>query len=225
MCAPASSGRRGWGTVDAECALRAAPRTGPHEGAERESPSNIRLPLVGRVIGDTGEQAHLPAQQPPPGEDPRVPAADAHAGGPRHPGRPASQGPRQPVRLSCVLPAVARLRRREDFTLVVRRGQRAGRGTLVVHRLIAGGGAPSCPSCPPRVGFIVGRGVGNAVRRHEVSRRLRHLMRERLDRLVRGDRLVIRANPASAGRTSAELAADLDRALSRLGVVEEAVAQ
>lgn len=50
-------------------------------------------------------------------------------------------------------------------------------------------------------------------------------MRERLDRLERGDRLVIRANPASAGRTSAELAADLDRALSRLGVDEEAVAQ
>ncbi len=67
--------------------------------------------------------------------------------------------------------------------------------------------------------------MGNAVRRHEVSRRLRHLMRERLDRLERGDRLVIRANPASAGRTSAELAADLDRALSRLGVDEEAVAQ
>lgn len=70
----------------------------------------------------------------------------------------------------------------------------------------------------PRVGFAVGRGVGNAVRRNEVSRRLRHLMRDRLDRLEAADRLVIRANPAAAGRTSGQLAEDLDGALYRLGV-------
>jgi len=109
------------------------------------------------------------------------------------------------------LPAAARLRRREDFTAVLRRGHRAGRGAVVVHRLADGG-----ETRPPRVGLVVGRGVGNAVRRHEVSRRLRHLMRDRLDRLDAGDRMVIRANPSAGGASSAELGADLDRALTRL---------
>jgi ribonuclease P protein component len=63
----------------------------------------------------------------------------------------------------------------------------------------------------------VSRGVGGAVVRNRVRRRLRHLMRERLDRLPPGARVVIRANPAAADRSSAQLAADLDRALTRAG--------
>src|SRR5919112_777191 len=44
------------------------------------------------------EQAHLPAQQPPPGEDPRVPAAHAHPCRPRDHLRPPPQGPRRALR-------------------------------------------------------------------------------------------------------------------------------
>jgi ribonuclease P protein component len=110
-----------------------------------------------------------------------------------------------------VLPAPARLRRREDFTLAVRRGRRAGRRTLVVHHLVPEGAVPEA-----RVGFVVGRAVGNSVVRHRVSRQLRHLVRDRLDRLPAGSLLVVRALPSAAGADSADLGRDLDAALTRL---------
>ena len=139
-----------------------------------------------------------------------------------------------------MLPAAARLRRREDFSLVVRRGRRAGRATLVAHYLPpdlssppdaaragggdpygaagpaeAGGAAPA-PAGTPRAGFVVGRAVGGSVVRHRVVRRLRHLVRDRLDRLQPGSRLVVRALPAAAAADSAALGADLDAALAHL---------
>jgi ribonuclease P protein component len=113
-----------------------------------------------------------------------------------------------------VLPAPARLRRREDFTLAVRRGARAGRGTLVVHYLPAEPGAATAPVA--RVGFVVGRAVGNSVIRHRTVRRLRHLVRDRLDRLPAGSIVVVRALPPAAGADSAGLGRDLDAALARL---------
>jgi ribonuclease P protein component len=110
-----------------------------------------------------------------------------------------------------VLPAPARLRRRDDFTLAVRRGRRAGRGTLVAHFL-----ASAAPELPARAGFVVGRAVGNSVVRHRTVRRLRHLVAARLDRLPAGSILVVRALPPAAAADSAALGRDLDAALSRL---------
>jgi ribonuclease P protein component len=107
-----------------------------------------------------------------------------------------------------VLPAAARLRARTDFTATVRRGVRAAVPALVVH--LADGSAAT-----PQVGFIVTRAVGGAVQRNRVRRRLRHLMRGRLDRLPAGATVVVRVNPAAVTRSSAELAVDLDRALTR----------
>lgn len=52
--------------------------------------------------------------------------------------------------------------------------------------------------------------------RHRVQRRLRHLLRDRLDAIPSGTLLVVRALPAAAGASSADLAADLDAALGRL---------
>jgi ribonuclease P protein component len=49
-----------------------------------------------------------------------------------------------------------------------------------------------------------------------VKRRLRHVVRDRLAELPNGARLVVRALPPAAAATSAELAGDLDSALSRL---------
>jgi len=69
---------------------------------------------------------------------------------------------------------------------------------------------------PAQVGFVVGRAVGGSVQRHRVVRQLRHLVRDRLDRLPAGSRLVVRAQPLAAGRGSAELGRDLDAALARL---------
>lgn len=58
------------------------------------------------------------------------------------------------------------------------------------------------------------RSVGNAVTRNRVKRRLRHLMRERLEQLGPVT-VVVRALPASAAASSADLARDLDHTLAK----------
>lgn len=114
-----------------------------------------------------------------------------------------------------MLPAAQRLRRSEDFTTAVRRGGRAGNRHLVVHLWTpVNDGTPT--SGPPRVGFVVSKAVGGSVVRHRVTRRLRHLARERTVRLPAGALLVVRALPAAATATSTELATSMDRALTRL---------
>jgi len=129
-----------------------------------------------------------------------------------------------------VLPPAARLRRREDFTRATRAGRRTARGGLVVHladpvRLVrpvgSGGSAGGGPeerlaSGPARVGFVVPKAVGGAVVRNRVVRRLRHLVRARLEALPRESTVVVRAMPSAAGLTSVQLGSDLDAALGRL---------
>ncbi|GAA0940533.1 ribonuclease P protein component [Actinocorallia libanotica] len=110
-----------------------------------------------------------------------------------------------------MLPSGHRMRRRHEFTLAVRRGVRAGRPHLVAH-LFTGGEADG----NSLVGFIVSKSVGNSVVRGRVQRRLRHLVRDRLDLLPPGSLLVVRANPKAASASSEELARDLDSALGRL---------
>ncbi len=73
----------------------------------------------------------------------------------------------------------------------------------------------SSPGDDPRAGFVVSKAVGGSVVRHAVARRLRHVVRPRLAVLPSGSRLVVRALPASATATSAQLAVDLDAALER----------
>jgi len=109
-----------------------------------------------------------------------------------------------------VLPRSARLRRSSDFTEVVRRGRRAARGTVTVHLLVRDDAEP------PRAGLVVGKAVGGSVVRSQVSRRLRHLLRDRLLQLPAGSRLVVRAAPAAASASSGRLGADLDAALERV---------
>ncbi|NYI05406.1 ribonuclease P protein component [Allostreptomyces psammosilenae] len=60
------------------------------------------------------------------------------------------------------------------------------------------------------------KAVGPAVVRNKVKRRLRHLVRERLDRLPAGSLLVVRALPPAADGDVTVLAEDLDAALRRL---------
>ncbi|HVW43760.1 MAG TPA: ribonuclease P protein component [Amycolatopsis sp.] len=116
-----------------------------------------------------------------------------------------------------MLPAAARLRRSEDFREVMRRGSRAGRRRLVVHALPAS----NPPAHRARAGFVVSKSVGNSVVRHRVTRRLRHLVVDRLGTVPDGSSLVIRALPPAAEATSAELAADLDAALRRLRLLPD----
>jgi ribonuclease P protein component len=107
-----------------------------------------------------------------------------------------------------VLPAAHRLRTSREFSQVVRGGRRAGRPLLTVH--LDGDGVGTT------AGLVVSKAVGGSVVRHQVARRLRHLLGTRLPALPAGTRLVVRAAPGAATATSAELGADLDRALARL---------
>ena len=68
----------------------------------------------------------------------------------------------------------------------------------------------------PRAGFVVGRTVGNSVVRHRVTRRLRAVVLDQLDRLPPTADLVVRARPEAATATSAELARDLTAGLDRV---------
>ena len=116
-----------------------------------------------------------------------------------------------------MLARTSRLHRSLDFTAVLRGGRRASRPTLTVHLLLPDPSQDVAPDgsagAPPRAGLVVSRAVGGSVVRSTVSRRLRHLLRERLDALPSGTRLVVRASPAAATADSRALGDDLDAAL------------
>ena len=97
----------------------------------------------------------------------------------------------------------------------MRGGVRAGTATLVVHLGPAEGERDASAPSPVRVGFVVGRTVGNAVIRNQVKRRLRHLVRDRIHTVPGDSLLVVRALPGAGTASSGALAEDLDRALAR----------
>lgn len=99
-----------------------------------------------------------------------------------------------------------------DFAQAIRRGQRAGTRSLVLHLVLPAGVAAQDSQ---QVGFVVSKAVGNAVTRNQVKRRLRHLARERLTSLPASAVLVVRALPPAARATYDELGRDFDSALSR----------
>ncbi len=65
----------------------------------------------------------------------------------------------------------------------------------------------------PVVGLVVSKAVGNAVTRNRVKRRLRELVRARLEVLPQRSCVVVRALPPSAQLPYAQLGADLDGAI------------
>lgn len=75
---------------------------------------------------------------------------------------------------------------------------------------------------PPRVGFVVSRAVGNAVVRNRTKRRLRAVVASRLDGIPAGCDVVVRAQPAAATATFAQLSDALNpllhKAIGRLEV-------
>jgi ribonuclease P protein component len=118
-----------------------------------------------------------------------------------------------------VLSASHRLTAAADFRQAVRRGRRAGGPLVVVHLATGNVDKPTSElegGVPVRVGFVVSKAVGTAVTRNRVKRRLRHLMRERAASLGDDTLVVVRALPAAAGASYAELGAELDRCLGRV---------
>ena len=113
-----------------------------------------------------------------------------------------------------MLPPEHRLTDGASFQQTVRAGRRAGSRTVVVH--LADGVDASVGVPGPRIGFVVSKAVGNAVVRNRVKRRLRHLAREHVSSLPGSAALVVRALPASATASYAELSTDLARCLARV---------
>lgn len=107
------------------------------------------------------------------------------------------------------------MRSGDDFRRTIRSGTKGAQPTLVTHVVLK----PSVPGTGGHtsVGFVVSKAVGTAVERNRVKRQLRHLMRDRIDSLPRGSRVVVRALPASNGAGSATLSQHLDLALARAG--------
>ena len=109
-----------------------------------------------------------------------------------------------------MLPARNRMTRSSEFGVTVRHGVRSAQPDLVVHALRGGADADG-----PKIGLVVAKSVGNAVQRHRVSRRLRHVSRALLAGLGPADRVVIRALPSSRQAISARLEQQMREALKR----------
>jgi ribonuclease P protein component len=105
-----------------------------------------------------------------------------------------------------VLPAAARVHTRHDHRMVAQTGCRVRRGSLVIALATDG-------SSRPRATVIAGRRVGPAVVRNRVKRRLRELVRARLEALDSGSMLVVRALPGSAAADYGQLGSWIDAGL------------
>ena len=137
------------------------------------------------MSGEEPSEAHVPAQQPPPGPPPRVPPPHGEQGRPPDREGQAPQGPTAPVRV------IGRLRHQEDFRRLRREARRYRSGPLSVAF------APDDSLDRPLVGFGIGRAVGSAVARNRLRRRLREALRHMPVEPPAG-RYVFRAAPGAA---------------------------
>lgn len=105
-----------------------------------------------------------------------------------------------------------RLRDPELFRKAFRFGKRAGNSKLVVHAITG-----EVSETERLVGFVVPKKVfQRAVKRNRVKRQLRHLMRERIEKLPAGTVLVVRILNGARGASFGELEEALDKALSKV---------
>jgi ribonuclease P protein component len=109
-----------------------------------------------------------------------------------------------------VLPAQFRMTRSAEFGATIKHGVRAAQPDIVVHARRSADSGDG-----PRIGLVVAKSVGNAVQRHQVSRRLRHAARSVLPDLTADERVVIRALPTSRHAISARLEQQLKTAVRR----------
>ena len=113
---------------------------------------------------------------------------------------------------------LTRLKNRQDFVRMNRRGKRASAVGLVVQVART----PDQPTPPPdemgfRVGFTATKKLGSAVIRNRVKRRLRVLADTWLPELAKpGHDFVLIGRQATAKRSFAALERDLHHALERL---------
>ncbi len=114
-----------------------------------------------------------------------------------------------------MLPKENRLRKSAEFTSVFRGGKSSGNYLLTMHVIPV---AEDTKADLPKVGFVVGKRVGNSVVRHQVIRKLRHIMREYLP-VIKAQALVVRARPAAATADYQQLQAAIEKELRKLSLI------
>lgn len=107
-----------------------------------------------------------------------------------------------------------RLRKSAEFDRVRAAGQSWSHPLLVCYASARGDTNPS------RVGFIVGRRVGNAVARNRVRRRLREATRALFPTVHPGQDIVLIARPPASQASYVELLTALRSLLGRAGPLE-----
>jgi ribonuclease P protein component len=138
-------------------------------------------------------EAHIPAQQPEAEEDARLSPADANPRGPSGAEVPPPAGPQAPRGL------IWRVRDRGTFEALGRATSRAV-GPIRVRVVEVEGGAA-------RVAYSVGRGVGNAVERNRLRRRLRAEVWRHREQLRPGSAYLFSAGPRASSMTPEALSA------------------
>jgi ribonuclease P protein component len=106
------------------------------------------------------------------------------------------------------VPVLPTLRRRADFEAIGRNGQARATPELVLRWR-------RTDRAETRIGLSTPRTLGGAVQRNRVRRRLRELVRARLERIGPGWDLLLIARPAAGEASHAELGAALDALLDR----------
>lgn len=114
-----------------------------------------------------------------------------------------------------MLSAANRMRKPDEFVRTTRNGRRSGNQLLVVY---FNDDSINEADLFTKVGFVVGKKVGNSVVRHRIVRQLRHIVRGLLPDLRYGS-LVVRVLPAARGASSADLEDALVILLRRIGVL------
>jgi ribonuclease P protein component len=110
------------------------------------------------------------------------------------------------------------LRRRRDVTRVRRLGAKYGTRFLSLRcapHTDSPADNPPAPVPSRRVAFLLPRGVGNAVERNRLKRRLREIYRRNKDRFPAGQDLLIQPTLAAARLSFAELQEAISQVAAR----------
>ena len=91
-----------------------------------------------------------------------------------------------------MLPVSARLTSPQDFARTTKSGLRVTSEHFVGYLHINPVTNNSAVNENPRAGLIIGKGVGSSVRRHRVSRQIRHALAPQLENFPQGSLIVIR---------------------------------
>lgn len=117
-----------------------------------------------------------------------------------------------------MLPVSARLTSPQDFARTTKSGLRVTSEHFVGYLHINPVTNNSVTNQSPRAGLIIGKAVGGSVRRHRVSRQIRHALATHLENFPDGSLIVIRGlkQSTAVGAPKVNVQAEIAEISSRL---------